>query len=218
MPNGSQSLESVIALALEALAGRISTALPGRIDSYNASTQTADITPMVKRPVPSSEEGSFSFLALPQIQGVRVVHPGGQDWAMHIPLKAGDSVLLVVSQWDPSAWQATGEVSEPPDVRTHSPAHAIAIPGYRHDSQALQGVSADYPTFRHKDGFTVTLKPTGMEVGGSSDSAALASKVNTLSQAFQSHTHLFTGTGSVGAVSPTFVHQDTASQRLKVGG
>lgn len=219
MPNGSQNLESVIGLAMEALAGRINTALPARVDSYDAPSQLATVTPMVKRPVPSSEgDASFSFEALPQIRDVRVIHPGGQDWALHIPLKPGDSVLLIVLQWDPSGWQQTGEVSAPADTRTHSIAHAIALPGYRRDGQRLAGVSSDYPTFRASGGFTVTLKPTGMEVGGASDAAALASKVNLLSQAFAAHKHAFIGAGTVDVVTPVFTHQDTASDKLKVGG
>jgi hypothetical protein len=221
VPKGSQSLESVIELALEAGMGRINTALPARVESYDSATQMAVVTPMLNRPVPSSEgDSAYQFETLPQIRDVRVIHPGGQDWALHIPLKAGDSVLLIVSQWDPSLWQESGEVSAPADIRPHSLAHAIALPGYRPNPQRLAGVSADHPTFRHKDGFTVTLKSDSIEVGGASERAALESKIHSELDLIQNAFSTFVpGSGGASFPNPYLrAGRTVGSTKLKTSG
>jgi Phage protein Gp138 N-terminal domain len=217
MPTGEINLEELITLAVETGIARVNTSLPGTVVSYDAATQRADIRPGLNRIIHTAEGAPVSE-ALPILRAVRVVHPGGKDWALHIPLKEGDTVGLIVSQADPTGWQTRGEVSDPRDRRLHSLAHVWAVPGWRTDNAPIPGASADYPTWSHKDGFKVTLKSDGLEVGGATDAAALASKVNALSEAFAAHTHLFVGTGSVSTVNPAFVHSDTASTKLKVSG
>jgi hypothetical protein len=218
VPSGNQDLEDVITAAINAAISRVFTGSPGRVESYDAATQRADITPMVRRTLYTAE-GEPVPEDLPMLRSVRVIHPGGEDWALHIPLKRGDTVALLGMTLDPTAWQSTGQVSAPRDVRTHHLAHAVALAGYRIDSKPIPNASADYPTWAHKDGFKVTLKPSALEVDGASDAAALASKVN---QAFTDIALAFStyapGTGG-GSFPDIFVWADTtASSKLKTGG
>lgn len=214
---GSQNLEDVLQIGVSAALAAIDTCLVCTVVSYDATQQTADLRPVTTRRVPNPEGGTVEE-TLPDIPAVRVLHPGGANWAVHVPLKAGDGVAVLCSKTDFSEWLRTGNRSAPADHRTFSLAFAIAIPGLRR-TPISDANSADI-TFVHSSGFKVVLNSAGyMEVGGSVDAAALASKVADLASALASHTHLFTGTGSVGAVNPVFTPAASyGSTKLKVGG
>lgn len=211
----------LIQTAIESMTSELCVALPGRVESYDSDAQTADVKPMIRRLVPTPDEDQIAE-ELPVIYSVPVCHPGGNGWGLHIPLAAGDTVLLVFSQWDPSEWRRTGDIASPPDQRSHNMSHAIAIPGYRSTRAPISGASASDVTFM-KDGFGITIKTDKVEIGGSSDAAALASKVDDLISNFNSHIHTTTatvGTGPVGTISPTTstVSGSAASSKLKLGG
>jgi hypothetical protein len=217
MPQGELSLEELIRIAVDAGVARVNTSLPGRIESYDAESQTANVTPMLKRPVYTAN-GEPTYEQLPVIRSVKVLHPGGEDWALHIPLKAGDTVELRVMQWDPTGWQTTGQVSEPRDLRTHHLAHVVAVPGYRLDSKPIPGASADFPTWQHKDGFKVTLKSNALEVGGSSDAAARASRVEAELDSIQNAFSTFVpGSGGASFPNPYVRVSGVGSTKLKTG-
>lgn len=222
MPNGSVDDSELLRIAIREALASIAGPMPGRVDSYDASAGTATITPMLTRPVPTADGGA-QYEPLPQIYSVKVIHPGGEDWALHIPLKQGDSVLLVPLKWDPSPWEPQGQRSNPRDRRMFSIAHAIAFAGYRPNNKPIAGASADYPTWQHKDGFQVTLKSNALEVGGASDAAALASKVDDLANIVNNHVHPYTWTGSAGSGSTSvlaspYTGGPSGSTKLKVGG
>lgn len=218
MPRGTPSLEELVAMAMEAKLATVNVALPGRVESYNASTQRADIRPVIRRAVPTPEE-DYILEDLPVIPNVRVIHPGGEDWAIHVPIKEGDTVELIFQQWDPSEWMRTGEVSEPADKRRFSLSHAVALPGFRKADQTIPGAVADAITITHKDGFSVKVTDQRVEVGGSSDSAALASKVADLETAVANMFSTFNGgTGGAAFPNPFAPPGNYGSAKLKVGG
>lgn len=204
MPSGSLTLEEVFRLAMDGRLAQLNTAMPGRVQSYNAAKQTADIKPTLKRAVPTPD-GDYILEELPVIPSVKVIHPGGTDWALHIPIATGDTVQLIINQWDHSEWSRTGEVVGPADKRDFSLAHAVALPGLRLDSKPITGASATNTTLHHSSGFAITVTPTTFEVGGNGDAAALASKVLTELQAlvstFNSHVHPYVDTLPVGTAA-----------------
>lgn len=174
---GDLSMAEVLRLALDGRIAQLNTAMPARVESYDHTTQTARVKPLLKRAVPTPEEG-YTLEELPEVHRVKVIHPGGEDWALHLPLKTGDTVQLVINQWDLSEWSRTGNASAPADRRTHSLANAVAFPGLRADAKAITGTSATNATLKHAGGFAVTFTPTGIQIGGASDALALASKVD----------------------------------------
>lgn len=213
----------LIQTALESMASDLCVALPGRVESYDASAQTADVKPMIRRLVPTPDEDHISE-EMPVIYSVPVCHPGGNGWGLHIPLAAGDTVLLVFSQWDPSEWRRTGDIADPADHRSHNASHAVAIPGYRSKQAPISGASSSDVTFM-KDGFGITIKSDKVEIGGSSDAAALASKVddqlNDLKTALNGWTPVSQDGGAAlkaALVSWVADLAATASTKLKLGG
>lgn len=151
----------LLRLAMEARLSAVHTALPGVVVSYDPATQTADVRPTVTRLVPTSEEGVFKSEALPVVPHVPVLWPrGGASWFAP-GLSVGEGVLLVCCESDPASYIRTGSVSDPGDVRRHSLAHAVAIPGFGPRSAALPPPG-----------------PTSL----TGDAAALASKLDMLIQ------------------------------------
>jgi hypothetical protein len=190
-----------------------------------AVAQVADIKPMVKRLVPSGTEDREDLEEeRPTIPSVRVLHYRAGGFYIHAPLQAGDTVLLVVLDQDPTVWVRTGDIARPADRRLHHLAHAVAIPGLFPSTAALAGLGGNLQLGK-EDGFKLEITASRMEVDGSSDAAALASKVDDLASKFNSHIHTTTATvgpgPAVGVISPTtgpYTGGASGSTKLKVGG
>jgi hypothetical protein len=113
-PTWPQILQGVI----EKGARHIHKALPGRIVSYDVAAQTATVQPVIQ----SEGETMAPLFEVP------VCFPGGAAGFLHIPLTAGDNVLVVFSDEDYSKWWVSGSISAPEIQQRHG-LHAIAIPG-----------------------------------------------------------------------------------------
>jgi len=157
------SLEDVMWAISGAAVGRAHTALPGRVLSYDAASQTADVKPMVRGVVLSqNEDFNDQTEELPAVPRVPVLWPRSGGFYFHAPLAAGDSVLLVFLERDASKWIRTGELSDPADLRMHSLAHAVALPGLFPAAQALEDASAVSLTLGEDGGLKVEV--TGSQI------------------------------------------------------
>jgi hypothetical protein len=151
---------------LDARLNSVGTTLPGIVQSYDASTQRATVRPALRRPVPTIIPGQYRMETLPDVPDVLVLWPraGSNSWNEEVPV--GTGVLLVFCQFDPTLFFATGEVSDPADVRSHALAHAVAILGAAPTPLTGTGLVASQAT-----------------IGGDTDAAALASQVDTIGRA-----------------------------------
>lgn len=122
------TLEMLLERHRDAMAEELHTAMPGRVESYDAESQTADVKPMIRRAIPRAD-GTIARDEMPVIRAVPVCHPRWGDFFVHAPLAAGDFVMLVVCERDLAQWRQTGALSDPLDTRAHHLAHAVAIPG-----------------------------------------------------------------------------------------
>jgi len=213
---------------LDARLADLHTALPGRVRSYDAATQTADIEPMIKRGVPTGgEEDEVVLETLPVLPSVPVLFPSGGQCFVTFPLSVGDPVLLVFSERDTSQFRATGAVSDPGVPTMHGLSGAVAIPcAFGPRSAAMSGVSSTDLVLGRQSGLAnITIKSGTAEVGGSSDAAALASMVNRIVAAIRTAAitpaadgGLSFKTGLIAALDAPGAWASSASARLKVGG
>ncbi len=140
MPSGiPPTYSEVIARAIESRLGDLYTAMPGRVESYDRATQTASVTPQVRRTLPTTDEDIYINEDLPVIPNVPVLFPRGGGFSITFDLVKGDYVQLVFQMFSTAQWRQTGEVSDPEDVRLHSPGSAFAIPGIAPNAGALAG-------------------------------------------------------------------------------
>jgi hypothetical protein len=201
---------ALIEAHLEALQDRLHTALPGRVERYDAAKQLADVAPQIKRAL-SREDGSLVYETHPTIRAVPVVHPRWGSWFVHAPLAAGDTVLLLCCEGDLAQWRQTGQVSAPLDVRRHHLAHAVAIPGLfpRGKELASSSVPSDAMLIGKDAGAVIRIKSNGdIEIGQNAmQLVALANlvkaRLDTIQQQFDAHTHQYVpGTLTAVATGP----------------
>lgn len=160
-------LPEAIRAAIDSRLAQAHVALPGIVVSYDASAQTADVRPGVRRPLPTDEDGAYVTEDLPVIPAVPVCWPRGNGQHFAPGLAPGDGVLIVVCDIDYTTWHRTGSVSDPADLRRHALAHAVCVPGFAPASAALAPSARD-------------LKAADAEIGGSTDAAGLASMLDKL--------------------------------------
>lgn len=156
------TFEDALGQLLEQSATGLHVAIPGTVTAYDAAKGQVDVLPGVRRPYPT-EDGGIAFRPMPVIPACPVLWPGAASGWVTFPLAKGDSVLVVVADYDPAGWLASGTPQDPEDVRAHALAHGFAIP-FRRRTPAAGGC----------------LEVGGAEIhlgAGASDYVALASKV-----------------------------------------
>jgi hypothetical protein len=133
MSNITPSLEQVIKNAIEGRLVEVHTSLPGTIVSYDAAKQTCSAQPSIQR------KNTFTgdTFMIPVINNVPVIHPRSGKAIIHLPLKAGDKVLLVFAERSIDLWKSAGGAPHPQDTRKHQYSDAVAIPGLYPISEPL---------------------------------------------------------------------------------
>lgn len=208
-------LATVLRAATSASLKGVRVALPGRIESYDASTQQAVVQPLLLEGV-FDEAGERQTERLPAIAGVPIVFPGAGGFRVTFPVAVGDTVLLVFSSSSIDRWLALGGEVDPQDDRRHHISDAIAIPGLRSFASPL-GSAPTTSMSMGKDGGP-TIEITGSEVhAGGASALALLSELSSMVSTFNSHTHILalsSGTGTA-AVPATAVSTPTGTTVLK---
>jgi hypothetical protein len=162
-------------------------ALPGVVTKYNAGTQRADVKPTVQLPY-INDDGSEGVDVLPVIPEVPVLWPRAGGFFIHLPLAAGDTVLLLICERSIDEWNlTTGKVdTNPKDFRKHDLSDAIAIPGLATVPSALKEVLSGAAVFGKEKGPQVRAKSSAVEVtnkglpSSTGGFVALAQKVDAL--------------------------------------
>lgn len=120
------------------------TCLPGIIASFDPDTQTASVQPAIQRIF--TEKGAVN---LPLCVDVPVAFPGGGDFFLTFPVKAGDECILLFSERAIDNWHASGGTQTPAEYRLHDLSDGIAIVGLNsqpHKLAALQMTGAELRT------------------------------------------------------------------------
>jgi hypothetical protein len=152
--------------------------LPGIVQSYDDATKTCSVVPAVRKPIPT-DLGDVVMTEHPIIQNVPVAVLGSPALSIECELAKGDTVLLVFFDYSIAAWRGSGQVSDPPDFRKHSPAYPIAVPWHRPNGRAS---SDEKSTIGKAGGMRVHFKASTVEVGSGGDFVALKSAVDAIQQ------------------------------------
>jgi len=162
------SLSEPIRRALRQQAAALHVSLPARIEQYDHAEQRANVLPLIKR-----EYADGLIESIPVVSDVPVVWPRSGGAQMTMPVKRGDTVLLVFADRSIDNWLAQGGEIEPDDRRQHDISDAVAIPGLV--SFADWGGDPE-PSENNDDvllryaGSKVRIKPNGdVEVEGSAN-------------------------------------------------
>lgn len=202
-PSLQPNLADLLRAAIDRRQRQLHTALPGVVDSYDATTQTASVSLSVQ--LETAEGGTFE--RVPSLADVPVVWPGGAVGFFHGDLSAGDPVMCIFSEADFGGWLATGSVL-PPDFQRRHGLNGVAVPGLRREPLPVTGGH-------------VTIGGSELRLG--SDTAAnfvaLANLVDahltTIQAAYDAHVHP-TGVGPSGTTAaPIGALASVASAKVK---
>jgi hypothetical protein len=130
----------------------------------SGAKQTPEVEISVREPV-VDEDGAVATEALPLISDVPVLWPGGGGFHVHLPLAAGDHVLLVFSDLATGVWRSSGQQSDPGDLRRHHLSYCFAIPCVRPDSSPIPRVDGSDAIVVAPSGKTVTVRQDRRVVG-----------------------------------------------------
>jgi hypothetical protein len=133
---------------------RLNTAIPGRIESYNAARREADVLPLIRE-----KYADGTVLELKPIKHVPVLMPSVGGVRFTLPVAAGDTVLILFAQRSLDRWLSDGGVVDAGDIRMHSMSDAIAIPGlFAFGSVPDSGVELELTTSEIRAGAGGTLR------------------------------------------------------------
>lgn len=156
-----EPLEDILADVLDGALSGVHTALPGRVERYYPSDQTADVLPLVKA-IRTTEDGRSLSDSNPVLPRVPVIHPRGGGFFVHLPLEAGDFVMLVFQEAAIDQWRARdGRESHPGDVRRHALGNAVAYPGLYPTSRSVTLTSTANLVLGAETGQQIHIQPGG---------------------------------------------------------
>lgn len=214
----SPSLEEVLSWAMETRLANVFRALPGKVNSYNNKTQTADIKPLLRHNVQTSDGGEL-VESIPVLRDVPIIFPRGGGHFISFPIKKDDKVLIVfcdrnIDQYMRQDQTVNPDGVDPLDLEIGGLNGAVAIPGFFPEKEQLSSTDAD------SDNMVLGLEggTSQVHIGGdqinlyekiATDFVALAQKVfdeiNALRTTVAAHTTEFDGHvhTSAAAGSPT---------------
>lgn len=140
------SLTTVIGNSIEDRLKDVHTCLPGKVAAYYAADQLADVDIMV--PV--------NRIKIPTLIKIPVVWPRTAQAIVHLPMKPGDFVVVLLTEEAIGTFRANQGVMAPTeDLRRHSLSGAYCIPGGFPDGKKLTITDPNKLTIHAPDGVLV---------------------------------------------------------------
>ncbi len=206
------TLAEVLRASMDAFAGELHTALPGRVESYDVDAQTATVKPLVQRVVidASGEEITES---LPVLTGVPMQFPRAGGFFVSLPIAQGDLGMLIFAEASLDKWLAgRGEEVDPVDPRRHDLSDAWFIPGGYPSREALADAHESNLVVGKDGGTQAHFKDGEISLGSENavDFVAQAAKVvaelGAIVTGFNGHVHpVTTAPGTTGPPAPLLV-------------
>lgn len=128
---GGVTLEDIVNEGVNSRLKDLHTCLPGIVQKFNISDQTAEVQPAIKRMLRTEENDKEILVprALPVLINVPVIFPMGGGFTLTFPVNPGDECLLMFCERSIDLWLNQGGVQNPSARRFHSLSDAFAIMG-----------------------------------------------------------------------------------------
>lgn len=150
--------QEALRLALQGWQSEIWTAMPGILESYDATKGTCVVQPAIQG-IFRLKDGTTKIVTIPQCLDVPIHFPGGGGVTLTFPMVKGDEGLLVFASRCIDAWWQSGDVQPQAEIRMHSLSDGFFFPGFRSQPRKLANVSTDSTQLRADDGtYYVELK------------------------------------------------------------
>lgn len=200
---------SLIQLLKQAIDKRllyVHTALIGRVESYDANTQLADIQPLLKRSI-HTDQAQSKQEALPLLVDVPIIFPRAGGFFISLPVQPGDCVQVLFNET--SIDEFLTEMPSPiASAGRFTLQGAVAIPGIYPHSRPLKDAHAANFVAGKDDGVQIHIDGEKIRLGSdkADEALAIASKVKEelekIKSAFNLHSHPAHKTVSETKISP----------------
>ena len=174
-------MAQIIAEAIDDRLIDLHVSLPGRIQSYDAITQTATIEIMVGRLLENTD-GVLTSEELPVLQNVPVVFPKTSKYLLSFPIEEGDTGDVIFAESSIGQWRATGAVSAPEDVGRCTLSGAKFYPGLTVDDDALTDELTRHAVFGRRNGVQLRVDDVSVQAvttgAAADDFVAMSAKVD----------------------------------------
>jgi Phage protein Gp138 N-terminal domain len=181
------SLSEVLDATQSNLRDGLYHAMPGIVQAYYPSEQSADVQPAVHDVRIDTTTGARWPEVWPVLPKVRVLFPKFGGLGVWCDLAAGDKVLLISLDLDPTAHRLSGHAEDPIDTRRHGGAYWVAFPGDITDAGTLPSTGGAIMVGK-PGGVMVKVSASEVDLGAASpsDKVALASVLDSFINVFLS--------------------------------
>lgn len=161
--------EEAIRTMLDGLQSRMWTALPGIIQSFDATKMTCSVQPAISA-TQTMPDGSTKTIQMPVLVDCPVVFPGAGGWWLTFTLEEDDEVLVVFASRCINAWAVQGGVQPQEEFRMHDLSDGFVIAGVASKPNVPTSVSTSGPELRNSDGtIKIATTATGFKITGDLD-------------------------------------------------
>jgi hypothetical protein len=146
--------------------------LVGRIESFDTTKQTATVKPLLQ------ETSRGDTVALPVLQGVPVIFPGGGGAWLTFPVEKGNYCEIHFADRSLDQWKAKGGEVDPIDQARHALKDCVARVGIQPPSDPIPNFDGSSVVLGFAGGVTVKISSAGISLnGGSTPVAKVGSQV-----------------------------------------
>lgn len=154
--------ETAADLQIQQAQKQIHTALPAKVEQFNADNQTVTLAIQVKQILSDGKA-----VMIPPLVDVPVSFSRGGGFAVTFPLNKGDEGMAIFSERCIDSWWQSGNAGEPLDYRFHDLSDAMFIPGVCSMPNVIKGFPADSLSLQTLDGETyIRVKKGTIEIKG----------------------------------------------------
>lgn len=194
-------------LKLRQTAINLRVAMPGIIQSFDATEQTVTVQCAIREKI--NMDGDLSWQDIPLLLDVPVIFPRAGNYILTMPIQAGDECLVVFGDSCMDAWWQSGGVQNQIDCRRHDLSDGYAIVGLYSQPRRINNYSTSTAQLRNLSGDAyVELSGSNINIVGNSvtisaGSVTIGGSTTIDGRSFMGHKHsgVTTGGGSTGGVN-----------------
>lgn len=190
----TKDLSTLISILKQNIFLNLNVCLPATVISYDSSKNQVDLQPAIQVVLTDN-----TFLDMPKIFNVPVLELGGNGLSIKIPLKAGDTGIVIFCDRDITLFKQEKKNTQPNTLRKHDLADGIFIP-MKFGSSGSSNI-----LIQSDDGATkLEITSSGINVKGNLVvEGEITAKNNGLEIPLTAHKHLGVTTGSGTSGTPT---------------
>jgi hypothetical protein len=135
----------------DAIKSSIRVAIPGIIQSFDATTQTCTVQPCIREKV-TNLDYSTDWTKLPLLLDVPIALPRAGNFALTLPVQKNDECLIIFSDMCIDGWWSLGGIQNQLEKRRHDLSDCFAILGTYSQPNKISNYSTDSAQLRNLSG------------------------------------------------------------------